>query len=302
MLAAPLVMVLPLLVTFPVGAIDVYDYSFFSRMMGHYAANPMIHPPADFPGDAWLAYVAWPHATSPYGPLWQWLTALVFAVARDDLLATILAYKVVAAASLLACASLAYLILRDWRPQDALKGFVFIAWNPLLLFESAANGHNDAVMAAFVLFALWLQQRRKRTLAIVALVLAAFVKFPAVIVLPIFALATLRALATWRERIRWLLVTTLASLAVAGLIYLPVAAGPNPFSNLSSHQNLFTTSFATLGVYFARARWAWRLPRRSCFRSRSSCYVARWSGSCLRSMARSPRWRSQRILPCSRCS
>jgi len=252
-LAAPLVLALPLLVTYPVGAIDVYDYSFFSRMMGHYAANPMIHAPADFPDDAWLRYVAWPHATSPYGPLWQWLTALVFSFARDDLLATILAFKVMAAASLLACASLAYLILRDWRPQDALKGFVFVAWNPLLLFESAANAHNDAVMTAFVLFALWQQQRRKRTLAIVALVLAAFVKFPAVIVLPIFALATLRTMATWRERVRWLLVTSLTSLAVAGLIYLPVAAGPNPFSNLSSHQNLFTTSFATLGVLAARA-------------------------------------------------
>ena len=252
-LAAPLILALPLLLTYPVGAIDVYDYSFFSRMIGHYGANPMVHPPADFPGDAWLTYVAWPHAASPYGPLWQWLSALIFSIARDDLRATILAFKVVAAASLLACASLAYLILRDWRPQDALKGFVFIAWNPLLLFESAANAHNDAVMTAFVLFALWLQQRRKRTLAIVVLVLAAFVKFPAVIVLPIFALATLRTLTTWRERIRWLLVTSLASLAVATLIYLPVAAGPNPFSNLSSHQNLFTTSFAALGVFAARA-------------------------------------------------
>ena len=130
---------------------------------------------------------------------------------------------------------------------------MFIAWNPLLLFESAANAHNDAVMVACVLCALWLQQHRKYTPAIVALVLAAFIKFPAVIVLPVFALATLHALATWRERIRWLLVSALSSLAVAGLIYLPVATGPNPFGNLSSHQNLFTTSFATLGVYAANA-------------------------------------------------
>src|SRR5438132_2053363 len=33
--AAPLLFVLPLLATYPVGAADVFDYSFFARMIGH---------------------------------------------------------------------------------------------------------------------------------------------------------------------------------------------------------------------------------------------------------------------------
>jgi hypothetical protein len=252
-LAAPFVFGLPLLATFPVGAIDVYDYSFFSRMIGYYKANPMIHAPADFPGDGWLAYVAWPQATSPYGPLWQWLTALVYTLARDNLLATLIAFKVVAAGSLLAAALLAYLILRAWRPQDALKGYVFIAWNPLLLFEAAGNAHNDSLMAAFVLLALWLHLHRRPTLAVVALVLAAFIKLPAVFALPVFAVASVRGLMTWRVRLRWLIVASIASLAVAALIYLPLATGPNPFGNLSAHQDLFTTSFAAIAVFLARS-------------------------------------------------
>lgn len=252
-LAAPLLLVLPLIATYPVGAADVYDYSFFVRMLGHYGANPMLHPPADFPGDAWLRYVAWPQAASPYGPLWQALSALVFRLAGDDLAATIISFKLLASGSLLACAALAYFILRDWRPRDALSGFVLVAWNPLLLFESAANAHNDAVMMVFVLLALRLQQRSRFTLAMIALVLAAFVKFPAVLAIPIFGLATLRALPDWRVRAGWMLTTAASVLLAAGLIYLPVAAGPNPFGNLASHQNMFTTSFAALAVFFARA-------------------------------------------------
>ena len=251
-LVAPLLLVLPLLVTYPVGAADVYDYSIFARMLGHYGANPMLHPPADFQADPWLAFVAWQHSASPYGPLWQALSSLIFTLGHDDLAATIVAFKLLAAGSLLACAALAYFILCDWRPREALSGFVLIAWNPLLLFESAANAHNDAVMMVFVLLALRLQQRSRFTLAMLSLVLAAFIKFPAILALPIFALATLRTLSTWRARAGWLLTSAGSALLVGGVIYLPVAAGPNPFANLSSHQNLFTTSFATLAVFFTR--------------------------------------------------
>jgi hypothetical protein len=251
-LAAPLLLALPLLTTFPVGAIDVYDYAFFARMIGHYQANPMIHAPADFPGDAWLGYVAWPHATSPYGPLWQWLSALVYNVTRDNLLATLVAFKLLSTGSLLAAAGLAYRILRAWRPQDALKGFVFIAWNPLLLFESAANAHNDALMVLFVLLALRLQQRQKTTLAIVVIVMGAFIKFPAIFALPLFMMASLHGLVTWRARVLWFTRASVASIAVAGLVYLPLAIGPNPFANIGAHQDLFTTSFAAVGVFLAR--------------------------------------------------
>jgi hypothetical protein len=62
----------------------------------------------------------------------------------------------------------------------------------------------------------------------------------------------MRGLATPRERLRWLIEAALATFAVAALVYLPVTTGPNPFGNLSAHQDLFTTSFAAIGVFLVR--------------------------------------------------
>src|SRR5207237_10255593 len=76
--AAPLVYVLMLLFVFPIGAIDVYDYAFHARMLGQYQASPLAHLPSEFTADPWFNYIAWKDATSPYGPLWLYLSALVY--------------------------------------------------------------------------------------------------------------------------------------------------------------------------------------------------------------------------------
>jgi hypothetical protein len=61
---------------------------------------------------------------------------------------------------------------------------LFYIWNPLMLVEFAASGHNDVVMLTFVLLAVWLHLKGWWRLSALALGVAALVKLPAIIFVP----------------------------------------------------------------------------------------------------------------------
>jgi len=251
---APALFALILLWVFPIGAIDVYDYAFYGRMLAHYGVSPLSHKPWEFTSDPWLAFVGWPGATSPYGPLWQWISAAVHSLAGDSLLANLLGYKLVATASMFVCGALVYAVLRRMRPADALAGWVFVVWNPLLLVEMAANAHNDGVMAAAIVLAVALFQRDRLTLAALAVTAAMLIKFPAIFAAPVVGVAALRRLPGWTARLRWIAASTIAVGALVLAAYLPLAEGANPFANVMSRGDLFTTSFATIMMLALQSR------------------------------------------------
>src|SRR5262249_40232640 len=120
---------------------------------------------------------SWQWEPSRYGPLWALLAAVPAAVAGDNLTLAVLGFKAIGVASFLATCGLVYAAARRLRPEDALAAYVFVAWNPLLLFESAANGHNDTLMLAFTALALYLSVRRDWALAFPALAAAVLVKY-----------------------------------------------------------------------------------------------------------------------------
>ena len=244
--AAPLVYVLILLFAFPIGAIDVYDYAFHAKMLGQYHASPLAHLPSEFAADPWFNYIAWKDATSPYGPVWVYLSASIYWLAGADLLRNLLAFKLLAGSSLLACAGLVCLIVRRVRPRDALAAFALVAWNPLLLGEMAMNGHNDVLMTALVLVALWRFQARQYALSILVLVVAALVKAPAAVLLPVLVTASLRGLPARRERAQFVWQTLGGTLIVLPVLYLPLLGGTNPLASLIAHSDLFTTSPAAV--------------------------------------------------------
>lgn len=253
---APVVFVLMLVWVFPIGAIDVYDYTFYGRMLAHYHESPLLHTPLQFSGDAWFPFVGWQGATSPYGPLWQWISASVYTLVGESLLGNLLGYKLIAALSGLLCGALVYAILRRMRPAEALAGWVFVAWNPLLLVETAANAHNDAPMVVAIVLAVFLFQRGRLTWAVVSLTAALLIKFPAIAVMPVFGVAALWRLPDWRARIRWVALSGAAALALVLAAYLPLAERTNPFANVLSRGDLFTASFATVLMLALKASYS----------------------------------------------
>jgi hypothetical protein len=233
-----------LLWLYPITAADIFNYALYG-LMQHAGANPLVVPPRGVIGPPLLDYSAWPDHPSPYGPLWQGLAWLVTAASGDRLLPGILLFK----GLLAACHLLnTWLVARiaatsgDIRPGVAA---LLYGWNPLLLYETIGNGHNDIVMLTALLFALLALTGRRDACAPPLIVVAALAKWIGALWLPIFALGWLPG--AWRAR-RWRAIGA-AGLGMAVLVIVclgPFWAAGAALDGVRRQADLYTTSFGGL--------------------------------------------------------
>ena len=223
-----LVMSVALAYVYPITAIDLFGYVTRGRVFAIHHANPFLYPPSGFPSDPTLPYVgAWQNLASPYGPAWEWLAAAGARLGGDVFLRTLLVFKGIVIVAYALDALLIWVILSRLRPHLRLSGLLFFAWNPLVLLETAANGHNDVVMLLPVLFAIWLLAGPGKPLvtpmrgafAFTALTLAVWVKFIPLILGPIALVAILSALPTWRARLLSLLTGVSLALLLTVILW-----------------------------------------------------------------------------------
>ncbi len=185
-----LVFALTLFFSYPVLAIDLFIYALRSRGWGLYGLNPLATAPANLPStDQWIQLAAeWRNAPSPYGPLWEWLSLGVFHLSDGSFLSQLFLLKAIAIFSYAVSIFLIGAILAKLHPQWKTAGMLAFAWNPLVLLETAQNGHNDILMAALMLAALWALVKGKRAWVMPLLAMSALVKFMTVLAAPLFAL------------------------------------------------------------------------------------------------------------------
>ena len=230
-----------LLFLYPFDAADIFDNIVHGRILGMYAANPFWQTGANFPHDPFYRYMAWKTTPSAYGPLWEVLAAGVARLAGDGVIANVLAFKLLAGAFLAGSGLLAALILRKAAPQRALPGFYILVCNPLALYETLGNGHNDAVVIFWILAAALALTYRRHTLAVLALVAGTLSKFIPVLLLPVVLAVAWQDLAGRRERLRFLLLAGVASLALAVIAYAPFWHGLDTL-NIEGRMHLFSSS------------------------------------------------------------
>ncbi|MDQ3927857.1 MAG: hypothetical protein M3328_01790 [Chloroflexota bacterium] len=248
------VFAITLIFMYPVGAADLFDQIFRARLTSHYELNPFTTLPNSFRGDPFFPYVAWRGDASPYGPVWETLAAGTSLIGGDDLWRNLILFKVLVTAAYGVSVALTYGILRSLKPDWALRGTLFFAWNPLVLFEIPGNGHNDALLIMFVLAAVYLFVRARRTAVIPALMAGALTKFVPVLLVPIAAAAIWRDRARVRgrrgdtrgsigsrEALRTLVITALLAVALAVAFYAPFWQGWQSIGALG-RQSLFTAS------------------------------------------------------------
>ncbi|RLC61909.1 MAG: hypothetical protein DRI80_07625 [Chloroflexota bacterium] len=249
-----------LILTYPIGAGDVFDYMLGGRILAYYRVNPYTHAGADFlPGDPFAPYAPYYRHPSYYGPLWTLLAAGINLLAgTGNLLANLWAFKALALIFYLADVGLIYLIVRELHPGRALDAAFLFAWNPLVLFETAVNAHNDVVMMAFVLLGVYLFQRRHYHGMIATVVASALIKAASAFLIPVFVLAALWALPNWRRRITFLITGGLVAVGVTVLLYLPFWEG-RQIITVGRRLGMFTSSFPTLLMLLLR----FRLPQES---------------------------------------
>jgi len=185
-LGGTVVLAATLLPTNPAGAQDVYHNIADARTLWLYGDNPAVTPPNVHSDDPLYGFIPdWTDTPSSYGPLWYVISGAPIPFAGDDLWANILGQKLVTTAFLVITTAMAMLIVGRLQPGAAPLAGVLVGWNPLLLFETAVSAHNDIVMVAFALGALYAAVRRWWWAVFPMLALAVAVKYVMVVIAPI---------------------------------------------------------------------------------------------------------------------
>lgn len=248
-IAPPVVFGVLLVFTQPLLSRDLFHYIMEGRILGVHATNPYAQPPAAFPDDPLFPYTNWVNYPSPYGPVWVALATAVTLLAGDSLLVSVLLFKGVAFGAYLACGALIGLLLRRLE-QPVLPGVVLWLWNPLVLIEFAGNGHNDVLMLAGLLLGLVLLAWERPRLALLAVTVAALVKYVALPILPLLLWHRLWPLASWRARLREAVrfLWAPAALTVALLGPFWIGFGTLGFLRESDHYYSSVPYLARLGL------------------------------------------------------
>jgi hypothetical protein len=244
-----LIFAVTFLLVAPFDAADIYDNILHGRISGVYGANPYQQVIANYPQDPFYDYAAWKRAPSAYGPIWELLAGLAAKLAGDGIIANVLTFKLMVGFFYLFSVVIIWILLRQTHPEFALTGVLLLAWNPVVLYETWGNGHNDMVMAVWILIAIWLMSWRHYSLAVISLTIGTLIKFIPLLLIPAALVIGWRDQERAGDRFLFLSKTAIAVIAIVGLAYAPFWAGGNLLS-VSRRAHLFTTSIPAI-VYKA---------------------------------------------------
>lgn len=230
-----LALLLAFALIYPATAIDLYLYAVRSRLFTEYGLNPSAARPIyHLEDDPYMQFTTWQWAgqVSPYGPLWNWIAAPGTLLAGEKILPAIMYFKVVSIAATIATACLLHAIARTIDRRYATAAVILWLWNPLLLWEGIANVHNDVIAVLPLIAALWCWQTRRDHLVLPALITSVLIKYTALPLLPVMAVAIYRRAPSRDERVRTLTSTILLS---AGATLISLA----PFYDLQALRSAF---------------------------------------------------------------
>jgi alpha-1,6-mannosyltransferase len=244
-IAGSLVLGIILLLIYPFDATDLFDNVLRGRILGIYGGNPFLGSTARYAGDPFYTYIGWRGWASAYGPGWELTSSLVARLVGDGMIANVLAYKILPGIFLLVSVGVVAVILREIAPRQALAGTLLLAWNPIVLYETWGNGHNDMAMVFWMLLSMLAVLKQRYTLAILALVAGALFKFIPVLLIPPVLVLGLRAQPTFRRRLIFLAQVTLLSALLVTIAYAPFWEGIKVL-NIKSRENLYTSSLPSI--------------------------------------------------------
>jgi hypothetical protein len=176
----------------PALSCDAYAYVAYARLPVVHGLNPYLHG-ALVPGDPTAPFLQWDFP-SPYGPLWTALSmALVAPLAGAALLWQVLAFKVVAAASLVGLTICAGGLGDRLAAGRGGLAALAIGLNPLFLVEGPGVGHNDLALLFALLAGTWALARGRPYLGASLIGLSVAIKLVTVVVVPWLVIERVRA-------------------------------------------------------------------------------------------------------------
>jgi hypothetical protein len=232
---------LALWLTHPLTSNDVFNYIANARVYWVHGDNPLTVPPLAHPEDPLFSLITfWQDIPSPYGPLWSLLAGLPAALGGDSPLRNVLGFKALSMAFFLGAAWLVFLTARRMREDSAVAALLAFAWNPLVVWHVAGNGHNDVVMMFFVVLSLYALTRGWVAAAIVALAASALVKYATLLLAPLLAVWWLRS--RRRPSRRELALGLGLALLLVVIAYAPYWSGRDTVATALDEGSYYTVS------------------------------------------------------------
>jgi len=232
----------------PFDAADIYDNIMHARITGVYDGNPFVQVGRNFRNDPFYPYMAWKEEPSAYGPLWELLAGGAAKLAGDRVVANVLIFKLLPGAFWLASLGAAAVFMNKVDPQQALPNTYLLAWNPVVLFSTWGNGHNDMTIVFWILLAALAVQNRRFTIAVLSLLVGALFKYiPLLLIPPVIAIA-LSNLRGYYPRLRYFVLTGILGVALVWTAYLPFWKNLGIFS-LERRTQLVTSSLPAIFFY-----------------------------------------------------
>ncbi|NYI40856.1 polyprenol phosphomannose-dependent alpha 1,6 mannosyltransferase MptB [Demequina lutea] len=219
---------LPLLLAPPLFSDDAYSYAAQGRIV-QLGMDPYTVGPGQL-GGSFASQVdpAWLNTPAPYGPLALQIQHVVVDLAGSSPYASAVAMRLPALVALVVIVALLPRLARAFGKDPRFAVWLGVL-NPLTVLLLLGGAHNDSMMIALVVVALWLATKRRLVLASFAVALAAAVKQPALVaVVPVGLLcapAPLRSLAESWTRARWAYVAAASAMALAGFAAITAATG-----------------------------------------------------------------------------
>lgn len=257
-LATPALINVMLLFSAPRLSQDLYSYlahGFLGVLPG---SNPLVQGAEAVRGTmtgARLDSFGW-HVSpgiTPYGILWTRIEVAVAALSARHVWLGIELFKVLVIAASLGAAAMIWRILGQLRPGWQLTGTLAWLWNPLIIVEFAAEGHNDALMIFFALASLAACVTVRPVRSLLLQGFGALAKYVSVLFVPS------QLVFLWRRRgsVRLsgdVVISALVLLVVAALLYAPFWVGAVSFKGLLHRDipNGLASLFGVLGVVLRR--------------------------------------------------
>lgn len=213
---------LPLLVTGPMGSLDVQSYAAIGRL-----AALGLDPYHATPGwlvDGYGAAVdpLWRWTPSPYGPV---QIALVHGLVQLAGAHVLLAVLLLRGAAVLGVAWAVWLAVRAVPPRERLAVLLLTALSPVVLIHVVSGAHLDAVVGGLAVLVVGLVYTGRPAVAMAVAVFACFLKLPGAVLVGFVGLFVLRS--TPRPALGRALLRVLAA-GLAALVAV-VALFPDPF-------------------------------------------------------------------------
>ncbi|HTX31654.1 MAG TPA: glycosyltransferase family 87 protein [Solirubrobacteraceae bacterium] len=219
-----------LLMSPPLQLTDMFNYLGYARLGALHGLNPYTHVIKDELNDPVYLMSTWHNLSSPYGQLF---TAATYLLPLGSLAVSYWLVKTITVLASLAFLALVWQCAR-MLGRDPRVAVVFVAFNPIYLVYAIGGFHNDFFMLIPSLGAVALLLARRDRTAGAVLMLAVFVKFTAILLLPFLLVAVLP------DRRRALQILLGAVAAAIPLALLSVALFGFSLPNLQDQSTLLT--------------------------------------------------------------